>query len=390
MTLPPPRDRTTLLCVLCVFAAVSASTVQRGAASSDPPPPPEAKRPARAAATHAENLAVWGALNAPEAIRIRQMPLSQLVETLSDRHKIRFTLDAAGLRRANVEPDVPMTADTKRIPIGTNLRQILANLGLTYRVTDGAVLITDGTFVANNQPAVQWGPAIPGSPVSQPGPAHLAPAAANWQPAGQFASEPRPKFNSDGRNLMLVELLFVKKACAPTPDQMRAIKQELNNCLRAAEAGTAPSTCQLLPPRIADCVAKHLTNEQATRYRAEFQKRGVHEREGCVYTVVVVLDDRLNLSEYQRNTLVASLTANWKPAWSQIVEMAVRNGTSAIPTLPESLLAPALDYEQLRKWRDLPKSDADPAALQFDGLRIGVLGTPDDRSVDISPDDGGP
>jgi hypothetical protein len=219
-------------------------------------------------------------------------------------------------------------------------------------------------------------------------------------PAGPTDFQMQPAQNGafeagaqESRNVMAVwsvELLFVKKVCAPSREQFRAIKRDLRTLLMKAQRGAIESSCDLLPQQITDCVVKHLSQSAAAKYRTELAKRDAHEREGCVYTVVVGLDDRLNLSEDQRQTLVASLTANWKPAWSQIVEMAVRNGTSPIPALPESLLAPMLDHEQLRKWHDLPKTDANPAALPFDGLRIGVLGTPDDQTVDISPDEGGP
>jgi hypothetical protein len=124
-------------------------------------------------------------------------------------------------------------------------------------------------------------------------------------------------------------------------------------------------------------VAKHLTIEQAARYRAEFQRRVIHEREGCVDTVIAILDQRLELSESQRNSLVPSLTANWKPAWSQIVELAVRNGDDAVPELPDKLIIPFLDSEQIRAWRQMPKSrcvDDDPP---FNAERIGAVGTPE-------------
>jgi len=363
MTLPRPRDRTRLSYLLAVVAALSPPAMRLFAASSDPPPPSEPRQPARAEAVKPDNLAVWRALNAPEAIRVQQMPLSQFVESLSKRHKIAFKLDAAGLRRAHVEPDAPITANTRRIPIGTNLRQILGNLRLTYRVADGVVLISDRARL--QQPAKiargvvpNKGP-LPGRQLARP-----------------LAAMRQGKLISDSETFAQVELLFVKKVCAPTPDQMRAIKQDLDKCLHEAETRPAASTCILLPPRIAECVAKHLTNEQAARYRTEIQKRAIHEREGCVDTVIALLDQKLELSENQRNSLVASLTANWKPGWSQIVEMAVRNGDNAVPHFPDKLIVPCLDAEQFAAWQVLPKSTSvdDPP---FDTLRIGAVGTPE-------------
>lgn len=200
-----------------------------------------------------------------------------------------------------------------------------------------------------------------------------------------------PRILHDGREFMPylgVELLFVKKVCAPSREQFRAIKRDLRTLLMRAERGAIESSCDSFPQQIVECVTQHLSKGDAAKYRAEIGKRIAHERQGCVYTVVAILDDGLNLSEDQRNALVASLTANWKPGWSQIVEMAVRNGGNAIPALPDSRIVPALDREQIQKWRDLPKSNAD--GLRFDGLRIGSVGTPADESIEIGPDEGGP
>jgi hypothetical protein len=368
MTLPPPRDRTQLWWMQCAVAALTSFAVPLAVVSAEPPPPPQSKPPAATKPAESDDFAVWRALNTPDAIRVRNMPLSQLVETLSKRHKIKFIIDAVGLRRAAVDPDVPVTANTARIPIGTNLRQLLDNLGLRYRVANGAVLIT------GRQPAV---PAVNQVKVVRMG---RRPPVAQFEAGVQaipVIPVGRPKFNSDGHNLSQVELLFVKKVCGPTQDQLRAIKRELRDCFREAEAGKIAFTCSLLPPRIAECVAKHLTHEQATRYRAEFTKRTIHEREGCIDTVIAVLDEKLELSESQRKSLLASLTANWKPGWSQIVELAVRNGDSAVPTLPDKIIVRFLEAEQIRAWQDMSKSQTFDDDSPFNAERIGAVGTPD-------------
>jgi hypothetical protein len=184
------------------------------------------------------------------------------------------------------------------------------------------------------------------------------------------------RFKGDARTLAQVELLFVKKVCAPTVEQMRAIEAELKACVRDAETGAGPSTCSLLPPRMAERVAKHLSNEQAVRYRAEVKRRMLQECEACVDTAIVLLDQNLDLSESQRNSLAGSLTANWKPAWSQIIELAVQSRQGALPNIPDHLIAPYLQTEQLRVWRRMPKSQAVDDDLPFNVERIGPTGTP--------------
>jgi hypothetical protein len=196
----------------------------------------------------------------------------------------------------------------------------------------------------------------------------------------------------DARDVMPylgVELLFVKKVCAPSKEQFRAIRSDLRKLLFRTQRGTVDSSCDRFPQVIADCVARHLSKEQTAKYRAETAKRAVQEREACVDTVVALLDDRLTLTEDQRNALVASLNANWKPAWSQLVEMAIREGGNAIPPLLDGTVIPALDREQIRKWRALPKTDPSLSALHFNGLRAGTVGTPADDTVDANLDGGG-
>jgi hypothetical protein len=199
---------------------------------------------------------------------------------------------------------------------------------------------------------------------------------------GQAASTDRKpdnqpaRFKGDAETLVQVECLFVKKVSAPTAEQMRAIEAELKACVRDAETGAGPSTCNLLPSRMAERVAKHLSNEQVGRYRAEVKKRMLQECEACVDTAIALLDQKLDLSESQRNSLAGSFTANWKPAWSQIIELAVQNGQDALPNFPDHLIAPYLKTEQLGVWRRMPKSRSVDDDLPYNVERIGPTGTP--------------
>jgi hypothetical protein len=170
-----------------------------------------------------------------------------------------------------------------------------------------------------------------------------------------------------------VELVFVKKVCAPTKDQLRIIKQALDKCLRDA-AEQSKNSCDLFPEKLTTCVANHLSQEQAARYRVEVERRKAHERAACVCDFVALLDQQLDFSESQRKSLVAALTANWKPDWSQMVELAVRNGDNHMPPIPDNLILPLLDPAQARLWSRLPKTQ--PARQSFDASRIGSIGTP--------------
>jgi hypothetical protein len=171
-----------------------------------------------------------------------------------------------------------------------------------------------------------------------------------------------------------VELLFVKKFCAPTEERTRAIAEDLEKCLTDAANHPENASCDLLPDRLVACVVKHLSKPEAAGYRAEVEKRRTHEREACIDTFITLLDQDLCFSARQRTTLVALLTPNWKPAWSQMIELAVRNGETELPPVPDHLIVPLLDREQANVWKRLPKCQQ--AAPAFDALRIGAVGTP--------------
>jgi hypothetical protein len=188
------------------------------------------------------------------------------------------------------------------------------------------------------------------------------------------AQPPRADALGPFRPQLLVELQFVRKICAPSQQQMQAIKEDLEKCLADAAKRSGPTSCDLLPPKLADCVASHLSKEDAARYRAEVIKRDAQEREACVYTFVALVDPDLGLSEPQRKALVAALIPVWKPVWSQMIEMNVRWATRRVPPIPDEVILPLLDADQVQAWKRLPKNLETRQA--FDAQRIGAIGTP--------------
>jgi hypothetical protein len=194
------------------------------------------------------------------------------------------------------------------------------------------------------------------------------------------AQQPRADGLDPFRPQLQVELQFVRKICAPSKQQMQAIKSDLEKCLAEAAKGSGPTSCDLLPPKLADCVANHLSKADAARYRAEVTKRNAQEREACVYTFVALIDPDLSLSEPQRKALVVALIPVWKPVWSQMIEMNVRWATRRVPPIPDEVILPLLDADQVRAWKKLPKNLETQQA--FDAQRIGAVGTPNPRPDD--------
>jgi len=168
-----------------------------------------------------------------------------------------------------------------------------------------------------------------------------------------------------------VEMAFVRKVCAPPLDQVGEIRNDLQKCL--ADAVQRPVVpCEVLKDRLTDAVASHLSRSEAARYRGEVLKRRTHERAACIDTFVVLLDQQLSFSEKQRQALVAALLPKWKPEWSQTVEVACASGDRMLPAVPDELIGPLLDAEQLKTWHAVPKEgDLHPA---FNAMRIGSTG----------------
>jgi hypothetical protein len=191
---------------------------------------------------------------------------------------------------------------------------------------------------------------------------------------GLRAQPPRADALGPLRAQLLVELQFVRKICAPSKPQMQAITKDLEKCLADAAKRTGPSSCDLLPPALADSVANHLSKSDAARYRAEVLKRDAQEREACVYTFVTLVDPDLGLSDHQRKALVAALLPVWKPVWSQMIEMDVRWATRRVPPIPDDFILPLLNADQAQAWKRLPKNLETRQA--FDAQRIGAIGTP--------------
>jgi hypothetical protein len=312
----------------------------------------------------APDVAAMQVLRAKTAFHVEIMRLTDFVTFLSKNYKLHFKLDPEGLKRARVDPSTPISADFDGIPLSAALKDVLGRLELTHRVVNGDIWITAGPAEAPVVP-VEVQPVVP------------------QVPGGQILVFPPQQ--DVGLPLLAqlpVELRFVKRVCAPTTEQMRAIKADLEQCLRDAGRGSIPDSCELFPDKMSECVARHLSPAAAAHFLDEVQKRRAREREACVYTFVTLLDQRMGLSDEQRKSLVGVLRANWKPGWSQQIEMAVRNGDNEMPGIPDEIMLPLLDRNQAEVWRHLPKlPESNP---KFDSERMGSVGTPtDDPETDF-------
>jgi hypothetical protein len=318
---------------------------------------PAAEEFAKVAAADLPNAAAMRALRANASFHLHKAPLADFASLVSKRYRIPVRLDLSGLKRAGVDPQTQISANMDGVSLNTALQQLLGPVNLAHCLFNGVVLITDR------------GPRDPLAPVVRA------------RAVRRIIDRRAPRFVERNRRQaalplmpeVQVEILFVRKVCAPSDDQLQAIKTDLRKCLTDLADAKTPPTCDSFPDTLAACVANHLSKEQAARYRGEVERRKANEREACISTFIVLVDQELGLSEPQRKSLVAALRPKWKPAWSQMIEETVREGR-AIPAVPDELIVPTLGAEQTKLWAQMPKiRDDNPP---FDASRIGAVGTP--------------
>ncbi|HEX4071504.1 MAG TPA: hypothetical protein VHX68_10050 [Planctomycetaceae bacterium] len=353
MQLVPSGERLVPCLLLFALAATAGSLIAQQKAEFAAP---LVQKVVNAEPPEAPDVTAMRALRSKTAFHVEIMPLAEFAKFLSKKYSLSFKLDPDGLKRARVNPSTPVSVDIDGVPLSAALKEVLGRLELTHRVVNGEIFFTESPPEA---PVVAKVVAIPN---------------AN-DPNGQIVVfQPQQNVGLSLLAQLPVELRFVKRVCAPTTEQMRAIKAELEQCLRDAGKGLIPASCELLPDEMAACVTRHLSPAAAEHYLDEIQKRRAREREACIYTFVTLLDQRMGLSDEQRKALVAVLRANWKPGWSQAVEMNVRNGDTEMPGIPNQIMLPLLDRDQAEVWKQLPKlPEADP---RFDPERMGAVGTP--------------
>jgi hypothetical protein len=76
------------------------------------------------------------------SIEFVEIPLGQVVDKLSETTNIQFLLDRRVLEEAGITTDSPITFKLKGVPVEMLLRMILRDLGLTYYLDNGVVIIT--------------------------------------------------------------------------------------------------------------------------------------------------------------------------------------------------------------------------------------------------------
>jgi hypothetical protein len=319
--------------------------------------------------------AVSKVLAAKTDIDVVKMPLDAFVKALAQDRGIAFRMDLSGLQRAGVAPSLPITASLKQVPLGIALRQILRPLKLQYHIEHGIVIVDDLGLPLDAAHPPGIGPVGPQRVAMQPAVQQRFPARVGvvmWRAPAMGAPVIIQGGNVDRfdgapaiqqlRLILQVELRFLKKVCAPAPEQMQHLRQEglkqLEETAKAFHLDETPGPKdprRLVQERLARLVRSTLSQAQALRYEAEIQKRTTSLREVCARNLVVALDQELGLTQFQRQKLCAELAANWDDSWTMTVIQGSFVNSSWLPNVPDELVLPYLDAEQRLLWNTLPK-----------------------------------
>lgn len=191
------------------------------------------------------------------------------------------------------------------------------------------------------------------------GPMQVRAANANLDPIiAQFLPQMMP--------MMRTELHLLLTVTEATPAQRKAIVADRDKAAREAAKKlaqsqqrrggfhvvneAAPDPRKLVQEALADAAKAHLAPEQFDRYKAEVARRAEDHKNLAIGNILAKLDQDLILSPDQIETLRASLSKNWNPAWCQSLEM-LMGGDQLFPAVPDSVVVPALNPKQKQVWQ---------------------------------------
>ena len=88
------------------------------------------------------DLKIEATLNSPTELEFVDTPLTGVAAYLKGRHQIEIQLDKKSLEEASIAVDSPVKRSLRGVSLRSALKLILGDLGLTYLIQDGALLIT--------------------------------------------------------------------------------------------------------------------------------------------------------------------------------------------------------------------------------------------------------
>jgi hypothetical protein len=182
--------------------------------------------------------------------------------------------------------------------------------------------------------------------------------------AAQYVQQFRPMFRA--------EYYFIRNICDLNTDQRKALARLGASTVKGAarqfveaqqkmmRGGWRPGTeypdpRKLIEDELAKAMSALLSPAQKARYKEEIEKRATSRKQVVIDNLVAKLDQDLVLNSDQRTRLVEALSANWKDAWGQSLEM-LMNIDNVFPNIPDQVVAPILTDNQREVWRRIPRN----------------------------------
>ena len=193
-----------------------------------------------------------------------------------------------------------------------------------------------------------------------------------WWAAGRGRLTQAAQYVQQFRPMFRAEYYFIRNTCGLNTDQRKQLARLGETAVKAAarqfveaqqkmmRGGWRPGTDypdprKLVEQELTRVMSPLLSHDQESRYKAELEKRAASRKQVVIDNLVAKLDGDLVLTSEQRTRLVEALSANWKDAWGQSLEM-LMNIDSFFPNIPDQVVAPILTDNQKEVWRRIPKN----------------------------------
>ena len=177
------------------------------------------------------------------------------------------------------------------------------------------------------------------------------------------------------RPVVKTELSFANRVCKFTPEQRTAViadaktwlKEYATKQAKGQPAQNAGMWMQLgglarqdssprrsLEDGVAEVVKKHISDEQQETYEKEFNERRAFHVATVVENLVAVIDEKLYLSEEQREKMTADLKENWDDSWGLQLHH-FTHMSNYLPNMPADRVVKHLNKEQTARWNSIQK-----------------------------------
>src|SRR5271165_6935964 len=200
----------------------------------------------------------------------------------------------------------------------------------------------------------------------------LQPARVVAQPAAAALDAQAAQYVQQFRPMFRAEYYFIRNTCGLNADQRKQLARMGETAVKAAARSFVeaqqkmmrggwrpgseyPDPRKLIEQELSRVMSPLLSHDQESRYKAELEKRSASRKQVVIDNLVAKLDGDLVLTSDQRTRLVEALSANWKDAWGQSLEM-LMNIDNFFPSVPDQVVTPLLSDNQREVWRRIPKN----------------------------------